>query len=69
MALTGRPRRRSRGDRGWRLGVPLAHAFGHEFTGRAAGGPETVFPDADVDALVDAIRAVGPNALPQDEVV
>jgi type I restriction enzyme R subunit len=38
------------------------------FTGLAAAGPESLFPDADVDALVDAIRAVGANALPQDEV-
>lgn len=38
------------------------------FTGLAAAGPEALFPDADIDALVDAIRAVGANALPQDEV-
>jgi hypothetical protein len=38
------------------------------FTSLAAGGPETLFPDADVDALIDAIRAVGENALARDEV-
>jgi type I restriction enzyme R subunit len=38
------------------------------FTSLAAGGPESLFPDADVDELVAAIRAVGENALPQDEV-
>ena len=38
------------------------------FTSVAAGGPESLFPDADVDALIAAIRAVGANANPQDEV-
>ena len=38
------------------------------FTSLATGGPETLFPDADVDALIDVIRAVGENALPRDEV-
>ena len=33
------------------------------FTSLAAGGPETLFPDADVAA----IRAVGVNAHPRDE--
>ncbi len=37
------------------------------FTSVAAGGPETLFPDVDVDALIDAIRAVGENARPRDE--
>ena len=34
------------------------------FTGLASGGPETLFRDADVDALISAIRAVGANAHP-----
>jgi type I restriction enzyme, R subunit len=38
------------------------------FTSVAAGGPESLFPDADVDALIAAIRAVGANAHPRDEV-
>ncbi len=37
------------------------------FTSVAAGGPETLSPDIDVDALIDAIRAVGENARPRDE--
>lgn len=37
------------------------------FTSLAAGGPESLFPDADVDALIAAIRAVGANAHPRDE--
>ncbi len=37
------------------------------FTSLAVGGPETLFPDADADveALIDAIRAVRDNACPQ----
>lgn len=38
------------------------------FTGVAARGPESIFPDADLDALITAIRAVGRNAHPEDEV-
>jgi type I restriction enzyme, R subunit len=38
------------------------------FTNVASGGPEALFPDADVDALIAAIRAVNANARPQDEV-
>ena len=38
------------------------------FTSVAAGGPESLFPDADVDALIAAIRAVGANAHPLREV-
>jgi type I restriction enzyme R subunit len=38
------------------------------FTSLAAGGPETLFPDADVDELIASIRAVGANAHPRDEV-
>lgn len=38
------------------------------FTSVAAGGPESLFPDADVDALIAAIRAVGANAHPRHEV-
>jgi type I restriction enzyme R subunit len=38
------------------------------FTSVAAGGPESLFPDTDVDALIAAIRAVGANAHPQDNV-
>jgi type I restriction enzyme, R subunit len=38
------------------------------FTSVAAGGPESLFPDADVDALIAVIRAVGANAHPRDEV-
>jgi type I restriction enzyme R subunit len=38
------------------------------FTSVATGGPESLFPDADVDALIAAIRAVGTNAHPRDEV-
>ncbi len=35
------------------------------FTSLAVGGPETLFPDAEVEALIDAIRAVRDNACPQ----
>ncbi len=35
------------------------------FTSLAVGGPETLFPDADVEALIGAIRAVRNNACPQ----
>jgi type I restriction enzyme, R subunit len=35
------------------------------FTTLAPGGPEVLFPNADVDALINAIRAVDDNALPQ----
>ena len=38
------------------------------FTSLAAGGPETLFPEADVDALIAIIRSVGANAHPRDEV-
>jgi type I restriction enzyme, R subunit len=38
------------------------------FTNVAAGGPETLFPDAEVDTLIAAIRAVGANAHPRDQV-
>ncbi|MFI4990695.1 MAG: type I restriction-modification enzyme R subunit C-terminal domain-containing protein [Solirubrobacterales bacterium] len=33
----------------------------------APGGPEALFADAEVDALITAIRAVDSNARPQDE--
>ena len=36
------------------------------FTTVAAGGPESLFPEADIDALIEAIRAVGANAEPRD---
>ena len=36
------------------------------FTSLAVGGPESLFPDADVDALIATIIAVRDNALPQD---
>ncbi|MGO9976140.1 MAG: hypothetical protein ACLP01_25730 [Solirubrobacteraceae bacterium] len=35
------------------------------FTNLAVGGPESLFPDAEVDALIGAIRAVRDNACPQ----
>jgi type I restriction enzyme R subunit len=31
------------------------------FTSVAAGGPESLFPDADIEALIAAVRAVGAN--------
>ena len=34
------------------------------FTSLATAGPETLFPDADVDSLIAAIRAVRENACP-----
>ncbi len=37
------------------------------FTAVAAGGPETLFSDTDVDALIAAIRAVDDNARPQTQ--
>ena len=36
------------------------------FTSLAVGGPESLFPDPDVDALIATIIAVRDNALPQD---
>ncbi len=38
------------------------------FTGLASGGPESLFPEADVVALVAAIRAVDESAHPHDAV-
>jgi type I restriction enzyme R subunit len=37
------------------------------FTSISPGGPEALFRDADVDALIAAIRAVDDNAIPQTE--
>jgi len=36
------------------------------FTSVAAGGPESLFTEADIEALVEAIRAVATNAEPQE---
>jgi type I restriction enzyme, R subunit len=36
------------------------------FTSVAAGGPESLFAAADVEALVEAIRAVAANAKPRE---
>ena len=36
------------------------------FTRVAAAGPESLFADTDVDALIAAIPAVGANAHPHD---
>ena len=36
------------------------------FTDHAVGGPESLFPDADVDALIATIITVRDNALPRD---
>ena len=38
------------------------------FTSIAAGGPDSLFPDADVNALIAAIRTVRENACPDEEV-
>jgi len=38
------------------------------FTGLASGGPESLFPEAEVVALVAAIRAVDESAHPHDAV-
>jgi type I restriction enzyme R subunit len=37
------------------------------FTSVAADGPESLFAEADVETLVEAIRAVGANAEPREE--
>jgi type I restriction enzyme, R subunit len=37
------------------------------FTSLSPGGPERLFPDADVDALIATIRAVDENARPHEE--
>ena len=47
--------------------MEVARLYESPFTRVAAGGPETLFREADVDALVEAIRAVGANAQPRDE--
>jgi type I restriction enzyme R subunit len=36
------------------------------FTRVAAGGPESLFAESDLDALIDAIRVVAVNAMPRD---
>jgi len=36
------------------------------FASLATGGPETLFPDVEVDAIIAAIRAVDENAIPKN---
>ena len=46
--------------------MDVGRLYESPFTSVAAGGPESLFPEADVDALVAAIRAVGANAEPRE---
>jgi type I restriction enzyme R subunit len=47
--------------------MDIGRLYEPPFTHVAVGGPESLFPDADIDALITAIRAVGANAQPRDE--
>jgi type I restriction enzyme, R subunit len=47
--------------------MDIGQLYEPPFTHLAVGGPESLFRDADIDALISVIRTVGANALPHDE--